>query len=364
MTNSFQRAEYYMPAEWEPHKATWLQWPHEDKWEHYQLKLENIWLQIVDALHSDEKVNILVQDERRRDHVVNQLLFHGIGTDHIDFYIIPTDDVWIRDNGPIFVKNIKNSDIAVTDWIFNGWGSRYACELDNLVPGKIAESINVPCITVPMVIEGGSVEINGKGTFIATKTSIINTNRNPDYTKEQIEEKIKTHLGISNIIWLSGVNTSTIDIGWSDDTDTHIDLAARFVNENTVVYPFSEENEPRYQLFCRHLEELKAAKTEKGKELNLIPLQVPTGGIYSTSKIGAGGGIQKSNHPNFTNASYTNFYIGNKSVLVPVFGNKNDDNALKIIDECFPDRDIIGINCVALVENGGMLHCVTQQEPV
>ena len=363
MSSSIIGTGFLMPAEWEHHTSTWLQWPHDDKWESYQLKLENIWIQIVRELHSDEAVNILVQDERRRDHIVDQLDYFRIGLENVNFHIIPNDDIWIRDNGPIFIKNREKKSIAITDWEFNGWGDRYEHDLDNLVPKKIAEVMNIPCISIPVVLEGGGIEVNGKGTLIATKTSIINDNRNPGYSQGQIEEAIMNNLGVSNIIWLSGMNTSDLRIGWSDDTDTHIDLAARFVNEETVLYPFSDADEPRYSMFCRHFEELKEARTETGKKLNLIPLPVPNGGVYSTSKIGAGGGIQTVEKPNYTNASYTNFYIGNKKVLVPVFGNKNDAVALKIIGDCFPSRDVVGINCVSLVENGGMFHCVTQQEP-
>jgi agmatine deiminase len=364
MNDEEKEKNYYMPAEWEKHKATWLQWPHEDSWEKYQMKLEGIWLQIVEILQSSEEINILVQDDKRKEHVIHQLNFYGIGTKGINIITCETNDVWIRDNGPIFVLSEDKKEIAITDWKFNGWGNRYDYELDNKVPAVIGKYENIPVYSIPMVLEGGSVEVNGKGTFIATETSIINLNRNPKLSKNEIEQYIMKYLGVKKIIWLSGMNTEDIGVGWSDDTDTHIDLAARFVDDNTILYPSSDDEEPRFDLFKKHLEELLCEKTESGKHLDLVALPVPAGGVYSTSRIGAGGGILTTSKPNYTNASYTNFYISNRAVLVPVFGNKNDENALKIIREHFPKRDVIGINCTSLVENGGMLHCITQQQPI
>jgi len=354
---------FCMSAEWEKHEGTCLQWPHDDQWPGYQLKLEKSWLEMVEALHEHENVHIIVQDERRREHVEQQLKFFGIGLKNIDSYIIPTNDIWARDNGPIFVVN-KEGKLAITNWEFNGWGGRYEHEMDNLVPLRIGEELSMPVFSPPMVLEGGAVEVNGKGTFMATRSSIINPNRNPGKTQKDVEEIIKKYLGIKHFIWLTGAKTDDPSIGWADDTDTHIDTAARFVNESTVLYTWAEEEtEPRYSMLKKHYEELREATTESGKALTLVPLPLPRGGIYSTSKVGAGGGIAESPAPVYTDATYTNYLVANGVVLVPVFGNVNDDRAKKIIGEQFPDREIIGINCVALSENGGEIHCVTQQQP-
>jgi len=364
MEGKLNPAHFHMPVEWEMHEGTWLQWPHDDQWPGYQLKLEKSWLEMVDALHEHENVHIIVKDERRGEHVEQQLKFFGIGGNNIDFLIIPTNDIWARDNGPIFVVN-KESKLAITNWGFNGWGDRYEHEIDNQVPPRIGEELGISVFSAPMVLEGGAVEINGRGTFMATRSSIINPNRNPEKTQKDIEEIIKKYLGVKHFIWLTGAKTDDPSIGWSDDTDTHTDTVARFANESTVLYAWVEEDaEPRYSMLKKHYEELREATNESGKPLTLVPLPVPKGGVHSTSKVGAGGGIAESSAPVYTDATYTNYFVANGVILVPVFGNVNDDRAKKIIGEQFPGREIIGINCVALSENGGEIHCVTQQQPV
>jgi len=343
--------DFHMPAEWETHEGTWLQWPHNNQWPGYQLKLEKIWLQMVDALHKHENVHIIAQDERRREQK------------NIDFHIIPTNDIWARDNGPIFVVN-KEGKLALVNWKFNGWGGRYDYGIDNQIPLKISKELSIPAFSPSMVLEGGAVEINGKGTLIATRSSIINPNRNSGKTQKDIEEIISKYLGIKRIIWLTGAKTDDPSIGWIDDTDTHIDTVARFVNESTLLYAWAEDKtEPRYSILKKHYEELQNATTESEKHLTLVSLPLPRGGVYSTSNIGGGGGIMKSSAQVYTDATYTNYFVANGVVLVPSFGNVNDDRAKKIIGEQFSDREIIGIDCVALAENGGELHCVTQQQP-
>ena len=354
--------DFHMPAEWERHEGTWLQWPHDDQWRGYQLKLENIWLHLVSNLHEHEKVHICVQDTRRKEHIEHQLEFFGIGFKNISFHIIPTNDVWSRDNGPTFVIN-KKGEIAIVNWKFNGWGNRYRYNLDNLVPERISKELNIPIFHAPLTLEGGAIDVNGKGILMATRSALINSNRNPGMTQKEIEEILKRYLGIEHFIWLTGMKTESLTIGWADDTDTHIDTVARFVNDNTVLYAWAEKTDPRYPLLKKCYEELKNATKELDEPLNLIPLPLPKNGVYSTSRIGEGGGIMKSAKPLVTDASYTNFYIANDIVLVPVFGNINDEHALEIISQQFPHRKIIGINCVSLIENGGSIHCVTQQQP-
>ncbi|NIN70038.1 MAG: agmatine deiminase family protein, partial [Anaerolineae bacterium] len=191
--------DYRMPAEWETHEGTWLQWPQEKLYRGYELKLEGMWLTMVDALHRHENVHIIVRDERQRDHVEHQLDYFEIGPANVDMYIIPTDDVWARDNGPIFVVN-KDGDVAITNWEFNGWAGRFAYQLDNQVPAIIAEQLSLPVFDPPMVLEGGAVEVNGKGTFMATRTSIIDPHRNPGKSQEEIEEILGDYLGVRHFI--------------------------------------------------------------------------------------------------------------------------------------------------------------------
>lgn len=358
--------DFHMPAEWEEHEGTWLQWPHDDQRPGYQLKHEKTWLGIVDALHIHENVHIVVQDERRREHIEQQLKFFGIGLRNIDFHIIPTNDIWARDNGPIFVLN-KEGKLAITNWEFNGWGGRYEHEIDNHVPSKIGKELSsIPVFSPPMVLEGGAVEVNGKGTFMATLTSIINPNRNPGMTQQDKEAIIKKYLGIRHFIWLSGMSGDDPELG-PEDTDCHIDGSARFVNESTVLYNWSDdEANPEFRRVLKvHYEELKNATTESGKSLTLVPLPNTKYPVYSTSHIGEGGNLAKSSEAiEIGRGSYCNYLVANGVVLVPIYGDINDDPALKIIGEQFPNREIIGINSTSLIENGGMIHCVTQQQPV
>jgi len=364
MEKQLNPEDFRMPAEWEPHESTWLQWPHDNQWPGYQLKQEKTWLEMVAALHEHENVHIIVPDTRRQEHLERQLHFFGIGLKNIDFHIIPTNDIWTRDNGPIFVKN-KDGNLAITNWTFNGWGGRYKHDIDNLVPSRIAKELSLPVFSPPLVLEGGGVEVNGKGTFMATRTSIINDNRNPGKSQPEIEAIISQYLGINNFIWLSGMRGDDPELG-PEDTDCHIDGSARFVNESTALYNWSDgETTPKFNRVLKiHYEELKEAATESGKSLTLVPLPGSCYPVHATSHIGTGGKIVgTSGSVELGHGSYLNYLVANGVVLVPIYGDPNDDRALAIIGEQFPDREIIGIDARTIYENGGMIHCVTQQQP-
>jgi agmatine deiminase len=290
----------------------------------------------------------------QRDHVADQLTYHGIGSKNVDFYLIETDDVWARDNGPIFVVN-DQGEVAITDWIFNGWGERFDYELDNLVPGKVGEELDLPVFTAPMVLEAGAVEVNGKGTFLATRSSIIDLYRNPGMSQEEIEDTLRGYLGVNHFIWLTGAGRGECDL-WGDETDSHIDIVARFTDESTILYNWSDDlTDPRHTMMEKSLVELKNSRTETGKPLTLIPLPLPE--VHQTSSM------TKWRKNTFTDAAYSNYLIANNIVLVPVYGHANDERALKIISEHFPDREIIGIEVVGLIEHGGAIGCVTQPQP-
>jgi agmatine deiminase len=349
---------FYMPAEWQRHEGTWLQWPHDKPERGLQLKVERTWLTMVDVLHSYENVHIAVCDERQRDHVMYQLQFFGIGMKNVDLHIIPTDDFWARDNGPIFVVNDEGG-LSITDWIFNGWGERYAYQVDNQVPSLIGRKLSLPVYNPPMVLEGGAVEVNGTGTFLATKTSIIDLHRNPGKSQEEIEAILTQFLGVKHFIWLSGAGRGECE-KWGDETDSHIDGAARFTNESTVLYNWTADtSDPQRAALEQTYRELQEATTESGKPLTLVSLPVPKGGVYRTSP---------PQHPwhrsGLAPAVYTNYYVANGVVLVPVYGNVNDERAKAVIGEQFPGRTVVGIECVGLAEGGGMIHCVTQQQPL
>jgi len=345
---------FRMPAEWEHHEGTWLQWPQNKIYSRYELKLEGIWLNMVDALNDHENVHLVVADEHQRDHVAAQLQYHGIGLQNVDFFLIPTDDVWARDNGPIFVTN-DQGEVAITNWAFNGWGERFDHELDNQVPAKIAEQLGFPLFEAPMVLEAGAVEVNGKGTFLATRSSIIDLHRNPGMSQEEIEETLTQILGVDHFIWLTGAGRGECDL-WGDETDCHIDIVARFSDESTLFYNWTEDTkDPRYDMFAKSYAELQRTATEAGKPLTLVPLPLPE--VHQTTQM------TKWRKNTFTDAAYSNYLVANEVVLVPVYGHKNDDRALKIIAEHFPGREIIGIEVVGLIEHGGAIGCVTQPQP-
>jgi agmatine deiminase len=349
---------YHMPAEWEPHEGTWLIWPHEDTNEGSQMHLEHLWLEMTSVLHSHETVHIAVQDEVRGDHLQRQLAYYRLNESNINIHIIPNDDMWARDCGPIFLVNDRKG-FAITAWNFNGWGERFPYKKDRLVPQKVAEALSLPLYTAPITLEGGAIEVNGKGTLIATRSSIINPNRNLYKSQAEIESAIKDYLGIDHIIWLSGASREFCDLVGSD-TDLHVDGYARFTDESTVLYSWtSDEGNNFYPYLKQHRDELSRAVTESGKPLTLVPLPKPENEMYSTL-------VDTTRAPFETVlslTSYANFYIANNVVLVPVYGDVNDVTAKTIIAEHFPDREIIGIPAWTMAELGGMMHCVTQQQP-
>jgi len=353
--NSYSPTDFHMPAEWEPHEGTWLQWPQDKVYQGYELKLQRIWLQMVEALKDHEYVHLIVNGERQRDQVADQLEYHNIGMKNVDFFIIPTNDVWARDNGPIFVLN-DAGETAITDWNFNGWGGRFSCDLDNKVPAAIGKQLDMPVFKAPMVLEGGAVEVNGKGTFLATRSSIIDPYRNPGLSQADIEKKLGEYLGVTHFIWLTGAGRGECD-QWGDETDSHIDIVARFTDESTVLVNWTSNfSDVRCKMLTRSYQELKVSTTESGKALTLVKLPLPE--VYQTSKMTD---WRKST---LADGAYSNYLIANNVILVPVYGHANDDRALSIIAEHFPTREIIGIEVVALIEHGGAIGCVTQPQPM
>jgi len=349
---------YRMPAEWEPHEGTWLIWPHNDTHQDSQLHLEHIWVEMTRILQRNEMVHLVVPDQVRKEHLEHQIKFYALEEHNLDIQIIPNDDVWARDCGPIFLINEKGK-LAVTSWNFNGWGERYPYQKDRLIPEIVARNYELPLFDAPITLEGGGIEINGKGTLIATRSSIINPNRNPEKSPTEIENAIKDYLGIKHIIWLSGASREFCDAVGSD-TDMHVDGCARFIDELTVMYLWTDdESNAYYPNLKQHRDELNKASTEAGKPLTLIPLPKPENVMFST--------LGSSTRPPFENKSslstYANFYIANGVVLVPVYGDVMDSTAKSIIAEHFPDREIVGIPAWATAELGGMMHCVTQQQP-
>ena len=366
-TGTPKQAGYRMPAEWEKHSAIWLQWPQSHPHAktkhplHYQMKLEDIWLAMTWEIHRHAKACVLAQNGAHRRHILGTMEYFGFDLNHIEIHISDMADVWHRDSGPIFVVNDKG-ELAATDWNFNGWGSYPAYAVaERHIAKTVAAIADVPVFDAPIVTEGGAIEVNGTGSFMATRSSIINDNRNPGVGQDRIEDALCEYLGVSNYIWLSGAPAEICEKELGDSTDYHIDIAARFVGKNKILYSWTDDqNDPRYPFLIRHLEELRAATDEDGEPLTLIPLQLPDGGVYT---IGDRHDAILDSGSRFTDASYANFLITNNLVLVPAFGNVNDVKAQDVLVDCFPDREVVPIPAVALTAEGGTIHCVTQQQP-
>lgn len=336
-----------MPAEWAAHQATWLSWPHKEaSWPGKIEDIQPIYAQMVAALARSEPVHINVNDEAMETKVRQLLQEAGADFSQITLHRFPTNDAWCRDHGAIFVYDESGPErrLLATDWGYNAWGDKYPpYDLDNLIPSHMAEHLGVERIEGGMILEGGSIDVNGAGLLLTSEQCLLNENRNPDLSKEQIEARLKQFLGVEKILWLGeGI------VG--DDTDGHIDDITRFVAEDTILTAVEEDPEDEnYPILQENLERLKAMTDLEGKPFKIVTLPMPPAVIYEDQRLPA---------------SYANFYIGNKVVLVPFYGHANDQRAAEIIQSCFPEREVIGIDCREIIWGLGAWHCLTQQVPV
>ncbi len=366
---------YSMPPEWAPHEGTWLSWPHNPRtWVGNFGPIPHVFAEIVRALCPSENVHISVSNAQAEAGVRTLLKDHGVDSGSVLFHQIPTNDAWVRDHGPIFVTR-KNADVvppaadpvspataaelapatiaplAAVAWRFNSWGGKYApWDDDDKVPERAAAILNVPCFHPRMVLEGGSIDVNGAGSLLTTECVLLNPNRNPQLSRKQIEARLEEYLGAPNVIWLG-------DGIAGDDTDGHIDDLARFVATNTIATIYEDdEHDVNFKALHENFERLAAARNERGSTFDVIKLPMP-GKVFR--------GAQHDTRPAEERlpASYANFYIGNGAVLVPVFGHENDEKAKGIIGDFFPGRSVVGIRCNDLVGGYGAIHCVTQQQP-
>lgn len=340
-----REAGYRMPAEWEPHEATWLAWPHNrETWPDQLDRVKRIWVEMIQALAPQEKVCLLVNDAQTQAEAENRLKHVGTAMEQVAIYRIPTVDVWMRDYGPTFViKKDKAKGLAFDDWIFDGWGGKYESYFeDDAVAKEIAKILQVPVFDVGIVLEGGSIDVNGRGACLTTEQCLLNPNRNPRLSRSEIEQVLKDHLSVDRVIWLGeGVA--------GDDTDGHIDDIARFVNPHTVVCVVEEDpRDENYAPLRENFERLQSATDQDGQKLSVIPLPSPGRVVSQGTRLPA---------------SYANFYIANGVVLVPIYNHANDALALKILGELFPGRKVVGVPSQSLVMGLGAIHCVTQQQP-
>ena len=332
---------YYIPGEDFQHEGTWLQWPHNDLYgPYYQSDVEATWVSMTKALQSSEKVHIIAKDTLHQQYIIRMLS----NAENIDFHIHPTNDVWVRDNGPFFVYNQQDS-LHILDWKFNGWGGDVPYAKCDRIPTLISAAIQVPKIDIEMVLEGGAVEHDGRGTAMLTKSSTTHTNRNPNITEEQIEGYLKKYLGFKKVIWLDGV-------AGKDITDMHIDGFVKFANDSTLV-TMSRDDLRYWLLTKKEIDTIYHATNLKGEKYQLIQLPLTKRVVKTThgKKLKVKG-------------SYCNYYIANTTVLVPIYNDPNDKVALEIIQALYPNRKVIGINVQNLYEYGGMIHCITQQQPI
>lgn len=336
---------YYFPAEFHPHVATWLSWPHKEA--SWPGKIDSIYpqyCQFIKYLAESEIVRINVNDDAMKTFAIKHLRNAGVNLDKVEFFIHPTNDAWCRDHGPAFLINPAAAEKKViVDWNYNAWGGKYPpFDKDDIIPTLIANHFQLPVYNPGIIMEGGSVEFNGKGTLLTSACCLLNENRNPHLTKDQLEIYLQDFYGVDQILW--------VDEGIvGDDTDGHIDDTIRFVNEDTVLTVVeSSKQDENYELLQQNLRQLQQMRLLNGKQLNVIELPMPDAVVFEDQRLPA---------------SYANFYISNKHVIVPVYNCANDDKALQIISGCFKDREVVGIDSTEIIWGLGSFHCLSQQEP-
>ncbi len=336
---------YYFPAEFAPHEATWLSWPHKEaSWPGKIDAIYPYYAQFIKVLSQSEKVRINVADEAMKVFALKYIEQAGADLSQVEFYFHPTNDAWCRDHGPAFLINPNaEQKKVIVDWGYNAWGGKYPpFDLDDVIPTLIGKQFNIPVFHPGIVMEGGSVEFNGAGTLLTSTACLLNPNRNPHLNQDQIEQYLRDFYGVEQILWVDeGV------VG--DDTDGHIDDTVRFVNEDTVLTVVEEDKtDENYALLQHNLKQLKGMRLLNGKSLNIVELPMPDAVIWEDQRLPA---------------SYANFYISNKHVIVPTFRCAKDDVALSIIQSCFKDREVIGIDSTEIIWGLGSFHCLSQQEP-
>jgi len=346
MNNSTPKSlGYYFPAEFAPHTATWLSWPHKEaSWPGKIHTIYPSYCKFIKELTKGERVCINVRDEAMKAFALAQLSAEGADLSKISFFFHPTNDAWCRDHGPAFLINpAEEEKKVIVDWNYNAWGNKYPpYDLDDVIPTLIAKAYNIPVYHPGIIMEGGSVEFNGKGTVMTSRACLLNKNRNPHLNQGKIEQYLQDYYGVDQVLW--------VDEGIvGDDTDGHIDDTVRFVNEDTVLTVIEEDKaDDNYQLLQDNLAELTKMRLLNGRQLNIVTLPMPEELIYEDQRLPC---------------SYANFYIANRSVIVPTFRSKRDDKALQVIQDCFPERTVVGIDSTDIIWGLGSFHCLSQQEP-
>jgi agmatine deiminase len=341
-----------MPPEWEQHLACYLVWPHNpETWPGKFEVIAPLYARMVAAIASFEPVRLMVKDEAMMPAVIEHLRDVAAGDDaiigNIEAFVLPTNDSWARDHGPIFVNRITAGDgpqqIAL-DWRFNSWGEKYgAFDLDDVVPQKLAHRYGFEVIEPGIVLEGGSIDVNGAGTLLTTESCLLNKNRNPYLSRAEIEDYLKRYLGVSNVLWLG-------DGIAGDDTDGHIDDLARFVAPDTIVTVVEDDPaDDNYKVLQENLARLNSMRDQDGRAFRIETLPMPPAIVYEDTRLPA---------------SYANFYIANRGVVMPTFECDADHVAASTLERLLPGRRVIGVPSTDLVWGLGSVHCLTQQHPI
>ncbi len=339
--------EYFFPEEGELHEGTWLQWPHQYQYGvAFRDYLDPTWVEITRELSTSERVHIIAYNEVERQRITGLLNTSGVSLDSVDFYTFPNDDFWIRDNGPIYVRD-GNGSLLIQDWGFNAWGDKADFTKCDQIPQLIGntQGRRVIDLNEVMINEGGSVELDGNGTLMACKSSILNINRNPGMTQQEAEAIFTRYLGASHFVWLDG--QAGLEI-----TDQHIDGFARFADANTIV-TMAQNDLLEFDVMQSDINKLYAAVNRNGQAYNFVFLPLTLNNVVTDYGLNLG-----------YKGSYCNYYVANTKVLVPTYNDPNDSMALQALQNLYPNRSVVGIDSRNLYANGGMLHCVTQQQPV
>jgi agmatine deiminase len=354
LTKTPRQLGYRMPAEWEPHEATWLAWPHNpEDWPGKFASIPWLYVEIVRLLAACERVHMIVENAAMEKRVASMLKRAGADLDQVSFHRWPTDRGWTRDSGPIFVRNAKGQ-VAITNWRFNAWAKYDDWHLDDKLPGRVTKLLGCPHwqpaaqnqngMKHPVVLEGGSIDVNGKGVLLTTEECMLSEvqQRNPGLSRAQLERVFQDFLGIDQVIWLGrGIA--------GDDTHGHVDDIARFARPDTIVAAIEPDtSDPNHAPLAENLAQLKAARTAGGKQFTIVELPMPRPVVFRGQRLPA---------------SYANFYVANGVVLAPTFHDPSDRVALNLLAEVFPDREVIGVHSMDLIWGLGALHCMTQQQP-
>ena len=335
-----------MPEEADEHEGTWLQWPHNNLYGPWFIEdVEPTFIAMTQNLQAGEKVHIIATDNSEMNRIINVLNNEGIPLTNIDFYVFPTDDVWIRDNGPMFVYD-QNNDLSIVDWGFNGWGNDTPYGNCDLIPGAVGSELAMSVSDVNgVILEGGAIEHDGHGTLMATRSSVTHSSRNPELTEQQIEDSLTKYVGVTNFIWLDGIYGLEI-------TDMHINGFVKFVND-TLLVTMDSLDLIYWDVPPADISTLYNATNVNNVVYERIYLPLTQNNVVTTYNDNLG-----------YRGSYVNYYIGNEVVLVPTYNDPNDAVAINILQGIYTNRTAVGVDVRDLYAYGGMIHCVTQQQPV